>query len=71
LIDWASGDTTRNSSATRASAHNAALVRCDKGLCLGIDAFGAGNKLRIKVHWIDDRLFDVTLPDVPKCGAGK
>lgn len=71
LIDWASGDTTRNSTATRVSAHNAALVRCDKGLCLGIDAFGAGNKLRIKVHWIDDRLFDVTLPDVPKCGAGK
>jgi len=47
------------------------LTRCDKGLCLGIDAFGAGNKLRIKMHWIDDRLFDANFSDVPKCGAGR
>lgn len=72
LIDWASNELSGGASARQPGArHNAALTKCDNGLCLGIDALGAGNKLRVKVHWIDDRLFDVTFSDVPRCSEIK
>jgi hypothetical protein len=72
LIDWASNDLTRTSSTQQSdTSQNASMTRCDKGLCLGIGALGTGNKLRLKVHWIDDRLFDVSFPDVLKCVVAK
>jgi hypothetical protein len=68
LIDWASNDMARKSSKQAAKSNaEAALTRCDQGLCLGIDALSAGNKLKIKMHWIDDRLFDVSFANVPDC----
>jgi hypothetical protein len=73
LIDWASNDLKRTANTRKANAagNSAALTRCDQGLCLGINTLASGNKLRVKLHWIDDRFFDVTFPNVPTCAAGK
>jgi hypothetical protein len=68
LIDWASSD-LKITASTPIKASSSALVRCDNGLCLGIDALGLNRKLRMKVHWLDDRLFDVSFPDAPSCPA--
>lgn len=73
LIDWASSDLKRTVTARKAANNgsSASLTRCDQGLCLGINALGTGNKLRIKLHWIDDRVFDVSFPTVPSCTPAK
>lgn len=71
LIDWASNDLTRISATQPDTSTVASLTRCEKGMCLGIKELGAGKKLKIKVHWIDNWLFDVTFPDAPNCGATK
>ncbi len=68
LIDWASADMKRSIAAQQADA-DSGVAHCAKGLCLAVDELGAGKKLKIKLHWIDDRLFDVAFPDAPKCGA--
>jgi len=68
LIDWASSDLKLSASDSAKNA-NSVLVRCDNGLCLGIDALGKNRNLRMKVHWIDDRLFDISFPDAPNCPA--
>jgi hypothetical protein len=69
-VDWVSRDLTRTSPPPQTDANpNGVLTRCDKGLCLGIDAIDSGNRIRVKVHWIDDRLFDVTIPNFPNCAA--
>lgn len=68
LIDWASADMKRNVS-TQAADTSSGVAHCAKGLCLNVDDLGAGKKLKVKLHWIDDRLFDVAFPDAPKCGT--
>ena len=72
LIDWASNDLTRTP-ATPPSGNSIStgLIRCDQGLCLGISKLGPDNKLNVKLHWIDDRLFTVMLNDVPHCQINK
>jgi hypothetical protein len=70
LIDWASRDMARTvpSREPPPSAPDLAnLAPCDKGLCLNIDKLGAGKRLKVKVQWINDRLFDVTIPVAPNC----
>lgn len=68
LIDWASADLTLAPTQAAASgARFAELTRCDDGLCLAIQALGEGGRLRIKLHWIEDRVFDVRLPNPPTC----
>jgi hypothetical protein len=70
MVEWASSDLARSQVDPNANAADVAtLARCDKGLCLGIDKLGSGQRLKVKVHWIDDRLFDVSLSDPPTCAA--
>ncbi|HXA46816.1 MAG TPA: hypothetical protein VNW52_04240, partial [Burkholderiaceae bacterium] len=72
LIDWASNDMARKSAnKQKSSGTEAVLTRCDQGLCLGIDALSDNAKLKIKMHWIDDRLFNVSFANVPECVAVK
>jgi hypothetical protein len=63
-IDWTSPDPAASKAPKGADDH---IVPCDKGECLAIDQAGEGGHLRVKVHWIDDRLFDVSLGAVPAC----
>ena len=69
LIDWASRDMARTVSrdAPPSAPDLASLAPCDKGLCLNIDKLGAGKRLKVKVQWIDDRLFDVNIAIAPNC----
>jgi hypothetical protein len=70
LVEWASSDLSRNPADSSATAGEvASLARCEKGLCLGIDTLGSSQRLKVKVHWIEDRLFDVRLSDPPLCAA--
>lgn len=66
-IDWVTPDLKASNTSNKA----APLVRCDQSLCLGVPKLGPENKLRVKVHWIDDRLFNVQFADAPNCGTGK
>jgi hypothetical protein len=67
-IDWASNDMQRSSLVDpMATADLAVMDRCAQGLCLAIDKLAPQQKLRVKVHWVDDRLFDVYFADVPVC----
>lgn len=69
LIDWASRDLSRtvDSHSSVATADMASLAPCDKGLCLGIDKLGPGKRLKVKVQWVDERLFEVVFPSAPVC----
>ncbi len=69
LIDWASRDMARTVSRDPppSGPDLANLAPCDKGLCLNIDKLGAGKRLKVKVQWINDRLFDVNIPVAPTC----
>lgn len=69
LIDWASRDLTRtvDFDSSLATADMATLSPCDKGLCLGIDKLGPGKRLKVKVQWVDERLFEVVFPSAPTC----
>jgi hypothetical protein len=70
-IDWASNNvTTTSHDATPLENTLAEMIRCENGLCLGIEKLGDGGHLKTKVHWIDDRVFDVTFPSVPECQNG-
>ena len=72
LIDWASNDLTHTSTTPPSGSNiSTGLVRCDQGLCLGISKLGNDNKLNVKLHWIDDRLFTVTLNDALHCATNK
>ncbi len=68
LIDWASADMKRSVTMQQPD-ESSGVTHCAKGLCLAVDELGPGKKLKIKLHWIDDRLFDVAFPDAPKCGT--
>jgi hypothetical protein len=71
-IDWTSDDLTSTSSSDQATAGNGiSLKQCDKGQCLTVTHFSQDHRLRIKVHWIDDRLFDVTFPNIPSCSSAE
>ena len=50
-----------------AAADMATLSACDKGLCLGVDKLGPGKRLKVKVQWVDERLFEVVFPSAPTC----
>lgn len=69
-IDWASNDLQRTEVTAPANSSDMAVMdRCAQGLCLNINKLAADQKLRVKVHWIDDRLFDVGFADVPACAV--
>jgi hypothetical protein len=69
-IDWASNDAGRTSATDPVVPGSlASLDKCERGLCLAIDKLTPDKKLRVKVHWIDDRLFDVGFADMPVCTA--
>ncbi len=69
LIDWASRDLTRAAAPDTmpAAVDMATLSACDKGLCLGVDKLGPGKRLKVKVQWVDERLFEVVFPSAPTC----
>ena len=69
LIDWASRDLTRTaaSDTSPVTPDLASLAPCDQGLCLGIDRLGPGKRLKVKVQWVDERLFEVSFPTSPTC----
>jgi hypothetical protein len=69
-IDWASNDLSVLPSLNPGDANNAGLAKlteCTDGLCLAIPALAPGARLKVKLHWIDDRLFDLQLPAAPNC----
>jgi hypothetical protein len=67
-IDWASTDLAlQGTPADISGAGFAKLSRCDDGLCLSMQELGEGGRLKIKVQWIDDRIFDVRFPNAPPC----
>lgn len=69
-IDWASSDLTLTGTpADTASASFAKLSSCDDGLCLSIQDLGDRGRLKAKVHWIDDRVFDLKFINAPRCEA--
>ncbi|PRC91102.1 hypothetical protein [Solimicrobium silvestre] len=67
LIDWMSNDLISSGNVQPAADTKTVQARCDKDLCLAINGLGAANKLKVKVHWIDERLFEVTFPAAPTC----
>lgn len=42
---------------------NTALIQCGTEQCLQLNEAITDNRLKVKLHWIDNRLFDVTFPD--------
>lgn len=45
----------------------AELEGCDDGLCLRVTSVPEATHLRLKLHWVDQRIFKVKLPNVPAC----
>jgi len=69
-IEWASNDLSALPTLNPSDANNAGLAKltaCTDGLCLAIPALAPGARLKVKLHWIDDRLFDLQLPTAPTC----
>ncbi|MET3105908.1 hypothetical protein AAKU58_000723 [Oxalobacteraceae bacterium GrIS 1.18] len=62
LIDWAGAPDAQEPAKTVVS-------QCDKDQCLEISEIFNANKLKVKLHWIDQRLFDVNFPQSPDCSA--
>ena len=69
-IDWASNDLALDRTpADTSGASFAKLSSCADGLCLRIPQLAANGHLKVKVHWIDDRVFEVSFPPLPSCQA--
>jgi hypothetical protein len=67
-IDWASNDPTVGASPTDTTGPGfAKLARCADGICLGIRELSEDGRLKVKLRWIDDRIFDLKLASAPRC----
>ena len=71
-LDWVSNDVdlTLATSVTEGAMESpqfARLSACSDGLCLRIPSLAPGGHLKAKVHWIDDRLFDIQFPAPARC----
>lgn len=74
LVDWLSGDSTQstaNQSTPNDTATKSNIGQCDDDQCLVVKEVVHGNKLKVKLHWIDDRIFDVTFSGAPSCTSTK
>ena len=49
----------------------AALTQCGTEQCLELNEPFAGARLKVKLHWIDNRIFDVTFPEPEAAETGK
>jgi hypothetical protein len=67
-IDWVSADLERRAAPLNWKPGDAApFGACDQGPCIAVAQLGADQRLRMKVHWIDQPLFDVRFEDAPNC----
>jgi hypothetical protein len=40
------------------------LAQCGPQLCLELNEVVSGNRLKVKLHWIDHRIFEVSFPQI-------
>jgi len=45
------------------------LAQCGQDQCLALKGIVSTNQLKVKLHWIDNRRFDVSFPVAPTCTA--
>ena len=64
LIDHASA-----SDALAGADTTSTLTQCDQDQCLALKGMVSTGKLKVKLHWIDTRVFDVSFPAAPSCAA--
>ncbi len=64
LIDHASA-----SDALAGADTTSTLTQCDQDQCLALKGIVSTGKLKVKLHWIDTRVFDVSFPAAPSCAA--
>lgn len=66
LIDWASASDPDGNDLPKS-----VMTQCDKDQCLELNEIVRSNTLKVKLHWIDNRLFDVNFPSAPNCSPPK
>ncbi len=64
LLDWVSSDLSHS---LKSRVKKTPLLQCGDELCLELSGRHVGNKLKVKMHWIDDRLFEVNFPQSLDC----
>jgi hypothetical protein len=66
LIDWisASGPPTDD-------LPKSVMAQCDNDQCLALNEIATTTKLKVKLHWIDNRVFDVNFPAPSDCPVTK
>ncbi len=47
----------------------AVLEGCEEGLCLRVPTVAGATQLRLKLHWVDQRVFRVKMAEVPSCAS--
>ncbi|HSY30194.1 MAG TPA: hypothetical protein VK832_21955, partial [Burkholderiaceae bacterium] len=66
LVDWASAADPLKDESPKST-----MTQCDKEQCLALNGIASSNKLKVKLHWIDNRVFDVSFPTAPNCAIDK
>ena len=70
LLDWVSNDSTLTKASPTPpdnAASKSMISQCGDDQCLELKGVATGTTLKVKLHWIDDRLFDVTFPASASC----